>query len=519
MFNKWQNIFILLAVFYALGTMAQDNGKSRLIKVKQAESLSFDSQRTNAQVLRGNVICEHEGALLYCDTAYLYDQENKMEATGHILITKGDSIRVTGEKLFYDGKTKIATLQNNVRCVEKDMTLTTNLLTFDVANSVANYYNGGTLVNRQNTLVSKNGHYYSSGKEATFHFDVVLTNPEYKMNCDTLRYKVNTKTSYFLGPSIIISKTDYIYCENGWYDTEKEKAQFSRNALLVTTQQKLRGDSLYYDRKQGIGKAYRNVTLVDTSQKSIIYGDYIEYHQKKSEALVTKRAVYARIVEKDTLFIGADTLYHKDIDSVNNFLNAYHRVRLYKKDLQAICDSATLNTKDSLIQLFKSPVMWSHRAQATAKYIKVDIGKEQIKGFTLDGKAFFIQLADSLIPDRYNQLTGKTIVGIIARDSIRKTTISGNAEALYYVKNDKKFVGLNRTKAPEIVMWMRAGDINRVTMKSKTEGTVDPINEVDIPNAKLPGFNWQYEKRPLSKRHLHPEILQGSGNKKDSVKK
>ncbi len=489
---------------------AQGDGKTRLIKIKQAESLSFDKSRTNAQILRGNVICEHEGALLYCDTAYLYDEENKMEATGHVLITKGDSIRVTGEKLFYDGKTKMASLHNNVKCVEKDMTLTTNMLTFDVANSIANYFDGGTLVNKQNTLVSKNGHYYSSGKEASFHYDVVLTNPDYKMNCDTLRYKVNTRTSYFLGPSIIISKSDYIYCENGWYDTDKEKAQFSKNALLVTTQQKLRGDSLYYDRKLKVGRAFRNVTLVDTSQKSIIYGDYIEYREKNSEAMVTKKAIYARVVENDTLFIGADTLYHKDLDSVNNFLNAYHHVRLFKKDLQAVCDSATLNTKDSLIQLFKSPVMWSHRAQATAKYIKVDIGKEQIKGFTLDGKAFFIQLADSLIPDRYNQLTGKTIVGIIARDSIRKTTILGNAEALYFVKNDKKFVGLNRTKAPEIVMWMKNGDLARVTMKSKTEGTVDPINDVDIANAKLPGFNWQLEKRPKSKKDLHPQKLSGA---------
>ncbi len=389
MFSR--TIIILFFVLHSLVSYAQGAGngsvKPKVIKINNAESLSFDKEKNNAKILRGNVICEHDGALLYCDTAFIFDSETKMEAKGHIVIAKGDSIRITGDKLFYDGKTKIATLENNVKCIEKDMVLTTNLLTFDVGKSIANYYNGGTIVNKENTLVSKNGHYYSGTKEAAFHYEVELTNPDYKMKSDTLRYKMTNKTSYFLGPSIILSKSDYIYCENGWYDTNKEKAQFSRNALLITSQQKLKGDSLFYDRNAKIGRAYRNVTLTDTSQKSIIYGDYIEYKQLKSEAFVTKKALYARIMEGDTLFIAADTLYHRDIDSVNNFLNAYHDVRLYKKNLQAVCDSASLNTQDSLLQLFKSPYLWSNHSQATSKIIKVDIGKNSIKGFKLDGRA------------------------------------------------------------------------------------------------------------------------------------
>jgi hypothetical protein len=34
--------------------------------------------------------------------------------------------------------------------------------------------NGGKIVNKENTLTSKNGHYYSGNKELTFHYDVVL---------------------------------------------------------------------------------------------------------------------------------------------------------------------------------------------------------------------------------------------------------------------------------------------------------------------------------------------------------
>jgi len=493
----------IILLFLSCSLFSQEK-KGKLIEIKQAESLSYDKEVTKAKILKGNVICEHEGALLHCDTAWFYDQENRMVAKGHILITKGDSIRITGDNLQYDGKTKIASLQGNVKCVEKDMTLTTPVLTFDIARSIANYYNGGTLVNKENTLVSKNGHYYSALKEAAFHYDVVLTNPDYKMNSDTLRYRLRNKTSYFLGPSIITSKTDYIYCENGWYDTEKEKSQFSRNAVLVTKQQKLRGDSLLYDRRLGVGKAFKNVTLTDTSQKSIIYGNYIEYRQKNSEALVTNKAIYARLLEKDTLFIAADTLYHRDLDSINNFLTAYHHVQIFKKDLQAAADSASLNTADSLLRLFRAPLLWFKNGQATARLIEVQIGKNAVKGFQLEGMAFLSQAADTIRYDKFNQLTAKRIEGFINSDTLRKVIATGNAEIYYYPKNKEKVSGLNKTSGSEIITLFKKGEVDKITMRPKTSGVVYPMRTVNIKNSVLKGFNWQYHKRPKSRADLHP---------------
>jgi lipopolysaccharide export system protein LptA len=478
---------------------AQVNSSSKQIEIKQAGSLSFDKEKNDAKVLSGNVICAHEGALLYCDTAYIYSETNRMVARGNVLITKGDSIRVTGTNLVYDGKTRIATLERNVKVVERDMTLTTNLLTFNLLTSIANYYNGGTLVNKQNTLISKHGHYYSSSKEATFQQDVVLTNPQYTMKCDTLRYKLPNKTAYFIGPTIITSKSDYIYCENGWYDTNKEKSAFSKNALLVTSQQKLKGDSLVYDRTLKFGKAFGNVTMIDTAQRSIVFGDYIEYKEFKSEAFVTKRALYARILDKDTLFLAADTLYHVDLDSVNNFLNAFHRVKIYKQDIQAVCDSASMNTKDSLLQLFKNPLLWSDRSQVSGKLIQVDVTKNQVRGFRIDGKAMMIQQLDSLHLNMFNQLAGKKLEGLVSSDTLRRIIVRGDAEILYYPKNKNSPTGLDQTSCKEIFMWFKHGEVERVTLKPKSVGKIDPLKTVDIENAKLKGFNWQYDKRPKSR--------------------
>ncbi len=314
---------------------------------------------------------------------------------------------------------------------------------------------------------------------------------------------MNRKIVYFLGPSIIISKNDYIYCENGWYDTNKEISQFSKNAVLVTPEQKFRGDSLIYDRIKQTSRAIRNVSIIDTSQKSVIYGDYAEYQQKSNEVWVKGRATYSRLIDQDTLFLGAETLYHKDLDSNENLVLAYYHVRIYHKQIQAKSDSASFNTRDSLMQLFYSPILWTNFSQGTSKNMMATIGKKSISGFTLDGQALLLQQVDSLKADKYNQLLGKNIYGVLSNDSLRKVTVKGNVEILYFPKNKNKYMGLNNTSCNEAVLWFKNGNVDRVALKPKTGGELKPLKDADIPNARLKGFNWQYNNRPTSREELH----------------
>ncbi|MCC6370524.1 MAG: hypothetical protein IT236_05900, partial [Bacteroidia bacterium] len=118
--------------------------------------------------------------------------------------------------------------------------------------------------------------------------------------------------------------------------------------------------------------------------------------------------------------------------------------------------------------------------------------------------AFLIQEADTVSHDKFHQLLGKTIVGTIVRDTIRKAVVTGNAEIIYYPKNKNKFMGLNKTSAPEILMWLKSGDVERVTMKGKTQGQIDPLKDLEPNSSTLKGFNWAYDKRPKSRFDLHP---------------
>lgn len=496
---------LVMVFFYSLIGWSQsavktDKGKS--IKINHANRLVFDKTLgIDAQRLIGNVECEHEGAVMRCDSAYLYSNK-KLEAYGHISIIKGDSIFLYGDSLRYDATTKLANLKGNVRCIEKEMTLTTTTLIYDIGNSVASYYNGGTIVNKENTLTSKNGHYYSATKDLAFHYDVTLVNPKYKMSGDTLRYNTINKTSYFLGPSIIISKENYIYCENGWYDTDKEISRFSKNAIIVTKTQKLLGDSIFYDRKKGYGRAIKNVQIIDTTNKSFILGNFAEHYEKGNRALVTGNAIYGRVVEKDTLFVSGDTLLYNQPDSLHSYMKAFRHVKIFKKDLQGLCDSLGYSSHDSLMKLYNSPVLWTNNGQVTAKQINVVTGKSSVKSFELTGNAIVIQKVDSLDENKFNQIEGKRIEGFIEKDTIRKLNVIGNAQIIYYVKEKKNYKGVNKTICSDLTVWFNKGGVDRATYRNKPESTVLPLKSIDDKEMRLKNFVWLENKRPKKKSDI-----------------
>ncbi len=499
--------FYLLFVLFSFESYGQLSAKqsadtkTKLIKINHAGKLAYNkSMGVEAKRLIGNVECEHEGAILRCDSAYLYDQK-KMEAFGHISIVQ-DSVSVFGDKLIYDAKTKMANMDGNVRCIDKDMVLTTNTMVYDVGNNVASYYNGGTIINKENTLTSKNGHYYSKLKELTFHYDVVLTNPDYKMNSDTLRYNTETKTAYFIGPSIIKSKENYIYCENGWYDTDKEISRFSKHALIVTDEQKMLGDSMYYDRKNGYARATKNVQIIDTAQKTFIVGNYAEHFEKTKKSVVTNNAVFGYTVQKDTLFLSGDTLFYNQPDSLHTFVRAYKNVKFFKNDLQGMCDSINYAMHDSLMVMYNSPILWVKNGQVTAKQINLTANKNGIKHFKLLSNALVIQQADSLDADKFNQITGKNIEGFLVKDTIRKLNVIGNAQIIYYVKQKTNYKGVNKTSCSDLTVWFNADGVDRTTFRNKPESTIYPLSEIDDKEMRLKNFLWVKNKRPKTKQDI-----------------
>ena len=247
--------------------IAQDVKEIKLVK---ADVLEVD-ESVDANRLIGNVIFKHEGALMYCDSAYLF-RDNSMKAWGTVRVVQGDSLRLFGDSLHYIGDEKLAKRRGNVLLVNKDMTLTTNYLDYNRVDGMAYYLGGGKIVNNseRNSLTSNIGYFFPDQNRFFFKDSVKLVNPEYTIESDTLMYNTQSEVTYFYGPSTITSKDNTIACNSGWYDTANDRSEFTGQAWIESADSRIGGDSIYYDRKAGIGKAFGHVTVIDSTQDLVL---------------------------------------------------------------------------------------------------------------------------------------------------------------------------------------------------------------------------------------------------------
>jgi lipopolysaccharide export system protein LptA len=486
------------------------------IEIVNADHLKFDKKLGNgAKRLIGNVQFKQDNTLLFCDSAYFYEN-NSLDAFDHIHIQQGDSIHLYGDLLKYDGNTKKAIITKNVVVNKGDMQLTTDALNYDVATSVGYYVTPARIISKDNVLTSETGYFFAKSNDLTFKKNVVLTNPQFVINCDTMRYNTSSKITYFKGPTTIKSKSNLIYCEDGYYDTFKDQSRFSKNSYILTKEQKMFGDSLYYDRKKGIGRAVKNVQIIDTTQKITISGAYAKYWELEEKSVVTGNTMLMQVYEKDTLFLHADTLKamasplkkgvvkNKTVaDSIktkgNKQLYAYHHVKFYKSDMQGKCVSMYYSLNDSLMKLIGKPILWSADNQLTSDSIHLTTGKKSLKKLELFGTGFIVSEADS---SHFNQIKGKYMEGFFADNKLVRVNVEGNGQTIYYATEKNKETKLDELKAAnkadcsDLTIYLKDNQINKITFITKPDATLFPIEQVDIKEFKLKGFSWRLNERP-----------------------
>jgi lipopolysaccharide export system protein LptA len=503
---------LLLLLLFTCGLVCSIYGQATLkqgtkqITIRNAETLLGNSENGEQRLL-GDVQFEHEGALMYCDSAYYNTQKNMLEAFSRVHIVQGDSINLWGDFLRYDGATRIAEVQKNVKLTDGDMTLTADAILYDMSTGIASYATGGKIINQENTLTSSIGTYTTESKTLTFKKEVVLNNPRYVMRCDTLRYQPESKTAWFLGPTTIKSTTnsDFIYCENGFYNTDTDVCQFERNAYIVTEAQRLSGDSLWYDRKNGLGKAIRNVQLVDTAQRITITGDLAVHNEKTETSTITGNTLFIQRFDKDSLFLHADTLLTITKDKEENQteaerqVHAYHGVRIYKSDLQGKSDSLAWTSVDSTMRLFGDPVLWSGGNQLTAEYIDIIVHDGRISKLEMDNLAFIVSKDDS---SQFNQIKGKHMTGHFKENELYLIEADGNAQTLYYAHDQGLLVGINRADCRRLKINIKDDKVVSIQFYDKPDAVLYPPKEIPQSESLLKGFRWRVAEQPLSVKDL-----------------
>jgi lipopolysaccharide export system protein LptA len=492
-------LVILLISGFISSLQAQDN---KQIEILNANSMGYNKKSdNNARKLIGNVQFKHENAIMYCDSAYFYSDKNMIDAFSNVSIHQGDTTHLYGEFLKYDGNTKIAQIRKKVRLINKEIILKTEFLDYKITDQIGNYFNGGRILNGEDTLTSEVGYYYGKPKLLYFRKKVVVIVPkQYTIKSDTMKYNTVTKVAYFFGPTDITSKNNYIYCENGWYNRITNISQFNKNAYLTSDKQMLKGDSLYYERNTGIGRAFKNIRLIDSSQNIIVTGNYATYLEKPQKAMVTDSAVLMQFNEGDTMFVHADTM-RTIADSANKekTIRAFFHVKIFKTDIQGKCDSLTYTTEDSTMRLFSKPVLWMDSDQVTSDYIELHMANKKLNTANLFSSSFITMKEDS---NKYDQIKGRKMTGFFKDNELYRIDVKGNGQTVYYAKDKDSYIGVNKAESSDMVLYRENKKIKKIVFLTKPDATLYPLNKAPKEEIILKDFKWYKISRPRSKTDI-----------------
>lgn len=489
-----------------------------------ADELRYDmfGRNPDAQIVKGKVSFMHQGGHLTCDSAYFYQGTNSVKAFGHVHYRQGDTLSLTCERAEYDGMMQMMHARRNVVLHHRRQTLKTDSLDFDRLYNMANFFDGGTLIDGKDRLVSDWGEYHTETREAKFVFNVKLRSGKDVVTTDTLYYDVPTSTAHMVGPSKIVSGSSVVHTADGYYDTKTDKAKLFGRSTLVDKDKSITGDSLYYV-KNGESTGYGNVVYVDKKNKNSLTCNYLRYNEKTGMGFATKRPVAIDYSQKDTLWMHSDTMriytFNINTDSVYRKVHAYPHVRAFRNDMQAICDSLVFNSKDSCMTMYKDPIIWNANRQMLGEEIRAYMADSTIRFAHVIGQALSIeQMPDSV---HYNQITSSEMKSYFEKGKMKMTEAIGNVQTVYYMTNDKdsSLVGLNYLETDTMRMYLGAARKLDKIWTNKFTSTMYPITQVPPAKYKLPNFAWFEDLRPTDKNDIFVWRGKSSGTELKSIKR
>ncbi len=481
------------------------------IYLEHADELSYGYAGIDygAQFLKGNVAIRHKGMHLTCDSAYLYNETNSFRALGHVHMTQGDTLDLVSERGYYDGFTEIAHAWDNVVLTHRTNILHCDTLDYDRLYDFADAYGSGgiKLTSNKDVLTSDWGRYHLDTRKADFYYNVVLTNDKgLRIETDTLHYYEPLSMANATGPSTILSNDNKVETSNGWYNTRTERSELYGRSTVYSGQRTITADSLWHDEASGINEGFGNVVYVDHQNKNSLISDYGKYNTITGDGFATQRALAIEFSQQDTLYMHGDTIRIHTIDngtdSVQREVHAYPHVRMYRNDLQGVCDSLVFLSIDSCMTMYKDPVMWQQNNQLLGEKIKVYMNDSTVRYAEVLSQALSVQQYDSL---RFNQIASRDMRAYFVDGQLRENWAVSNVQVVYYPvdDSDSTIIGLNYTETDTLKMFLTAErTLDRIWLSAST-GTLYPLTQTPPDKHKLKNFAWLDYMRPRDKDDLY----------------
>lgn len=505
-----------------MDSVPQQPAKKSYVHLLHTDITRFDEAvDPDAWILVGNVNFRRDSMYMFCDSAHYYQKQNSFLAFGNVRMQQGDTLFLYGDYLDFDGVTNIARVRSNVKLIDKNVVLETDSLDYDRNRNLGYFFEYGVLYDETGTLRSYYGDYNTVTKTAVFMDDVTLENSKFLLLSDTLYYNTDSKLATIVGPTNIYTGGTEVYSESGTFNTATRLATLVERPVLFNSNRNVTADSIFYDTGRGYSEVFGNIIYTDTINRNLLTGEYAFIDEVADSAYVTDRAMAVDFSQRDSLFVHSDTIwtvtYNNDTDSLYRMVRAYHRVRAWGKNMQAVCDSLVFDSRDTCMTMYKDPILWNGKLQLLGEVVKVYMNDSTIEWVNVIDQSLYVERFDSTV---YNQIRGKEMEFYFTDGELREMQVIGSVEVVFYpLDSDSTYIGMNTTTAGRLMVYMKDRKVEKVVVPKDSKGVFYPMSKRPENKRFLENFAWFDYVRPLSKEDIFNWRGKGSDKELRVVKK
>lgn len=181
-----------------------------------------------------------------------------------------------------------------------------------------------------------------------------------------------------------------------------------------------------------------------------------------------------------------------------SFVEAYHHVRIYKSDIQVLCDSLLFTSIDSIARLFTEPVLWYEiKSQITADSMQFLFRNQTLDRGYLFANAFVI--SEEVPGKYYHQIKSPEMIGYFVNSQVSRFDALGGVTAMFYVAEDSVITTMNQKECRLMTGRLKDGQVQRILYTENIKSDAYPVWDLAQEKSRLRDFNWMPDLRPASR--------------------
>lgn len=303
-------------MFFRLSAQEKGSQVDSLVRLLSAQSMELiEKDGVDYRKVTGPARFLHNDTFLICDTALWNVRTNEIFAISNVKILQDQTV-LTGDKLTYYVDRDLAEFRGSlVQLEDKDHNvLRTEFLDYNTRDSVAIFFNGGSMKDAEGQVIeSRTGTYDSKAKTFTFSDNVNMFTDSVFVKTTNLVYDSARNTATFGSGTDAWSEDNMLSSNAGWYDRNREVFLFRRNVHGMSDTQEGWADSLFYYRPTGDIELLGNAQVTDTTRDMSAVAGRMLYTDSLSRLVMTREPAVIGVVKSETappdsVYFGADSI-------------------------------------------------------------------------------------------------------------------------------------------------------------------------------------------------------------------